>query len=219
MTAHGSGEPTTNRFGQTRFVDTNEGEEALTRIFNWPQDFNNPALGHCPVIFLGHSLDNHIRILRRSLNFNASGFNTVVKTIDTQRLARALHIPSSNKISLGSLCEYNGFEFANPHTACNDAAYTLINAVIMALGDESPGTQKSVQEVVDSISHYSRTQLNATLGVPLFCVRCEGYDHIHNNPDCCTVSIPHCERCHAVGRSGRRLAKSHMTHRCRRPSV
>jgi hypothetical protein len=72
-----------NRFGQTRFVDSNQARRMLDSIFCWPIDESNPALGNCPVVIMGHSLKDDFAMLARTLGIRAETFDTVVKTVDT----------------------------------------------------------------------------------------------------------------------------------------
>ncbi|KAF2649766.1 hypothetical protein K491DRAFT_566932, partial [Lophiostoma macrostomum CBS 122681] len=168
------GDPTKNRFGQTRFVSVQEAQTALKDAFQWPIDPAKPEFGFCPVIFLGHALSNDTQMLADSLNFSASVFGTVVRFIDTQNLAKSTGVYTGRQqIGLRSLCNHHDFAFRDSHTAGNDTAYTMINAVFMALANEifpnvaNPDvlpTEKSAQDVVDTIEKWSQEQNNCSYG-------------------------------------------------------
>lgn len=89
--------------------------------------------------------------------WNTYTFDNVVKTIDTQNVANTVGAYGrGNKIGLGALCAHHGFEFRDSHTAGNDTAYTLFNAIFMALKQEllavgSAGSGKSAQDVINTI--------------------------------------------------------------------
>ncbi|KAF2742745.1 hypothetical protein M011DRAFT_376559, partial [Sporormia fimetaria CBS 119925] len=125
------GNPTKNHFGTTCFIDLDEAKRMLESAFKWPTK-GGTAEPFSPVIFLGHALRGDIKMLRDAYNLPKSTFDMVVKTIDTQDMAPAVGLwHGKNKISLLNLCAYNDFDFADPHTAGNDAAYTMISAVFM----------------------------------------------------------------------------------------
>jgi hypothetical protein len=105
------GDPTKNRFGQTRFLSVQDAQSALKDAFQWPMDPEKPELGYCPVIFLGHSLSNDTQMLADSLNFSASVFGTVVRFIDTQNLAKSTGVYTGrNQVGLRTLCNYYNFK-------------------------------------------------------------------------------------------------------------
>lgn len=142
-----SGDPEKNRFGVTKFVTFQEASNLLRNAFNWEVDPGNPHKGYCPIVFVGHAVRNDIDTLTQALGMSPTDFNTVVKTIDTQQLAREVGINTGNfQISLSKLTNLHDIEYRSGHTACNDAAYTIFNAVLMALRNElyiSPtGTQQ-----------------------------------------------------------------------------
>ena len=205
------GDPTKNRFGQTRFVSISESKNLLNEAFNWPMDPSKPELGNCPVVFLGHAIHNDLQMLRNSFDFKPEVFDAVVRTIDTQNLARETGIQvGNNQIGLRRLCDYHGFEFRDSHTAGNDTAYTLFNAVLMVLDEESKGVSVSgecAQSVVDSIEDWSQNQEGSTWGVAVYCTRCDSRKHFKEN---CRARVA-CEKCQREKRKG---SYSHKTTKC-----
>ncbi|KAF2279712.1 uncharacterized protein EI97DRAFT_370871 [Westerdykella ornata] len=220
-----AGNPTKNRFGNTRFVTPAEAKAALREAFNWPL---KPAKGkgepeYCPVIFMGHAIHNDLSMLSRALDFDVSLFGTAVMTIDTQELAPSLGVYTGpgHLISLRRLCESHGFEYRDTHTAGNDAAYTLFGAVFMVLNhfgiageggldaatDEGSSPTLTPQQVVDTIEALSRDQVD-NWGVATFCERCDRYNHLRRD---CRARV-NCQVCLQANRKG--AARSHMTSRC-----
>ncbi|KAF2279713.1 uncharacterized protein EI97DRAFT_482416 [Westerdykella ornata] len=158
------GNPTKNRFGQTRFLTLSQIQDALTSAFNWDIDPEDPGVGRCPIVLIGHALQNDTNMLG-SIGIDASILDMVVKTVDTQVLAGEVGLPSyrGHWIGLRNLCHIHGFSPLDSHTAGNDAAYTILNAVFLAMRNELfvDGLETAVnglgtiQDVVDSISHES----------------------------------------------------------------
>jgi hypothetical protein len=210
------GDPATFLFGKTRFVKTREARAALTEAFNWPIDPKRPQLGHCPVIFLGHALHNDLTMLSTSLGFNSSVFGTVVATMDTQLLARAVRLPSvGHLIGLGPLCTTHGFAFAKSHTAGNDAAYTLFAALYMAMrpeyfeGGRVDKAGKTPQQVINDLEQWGKKRAVDSYGVEIYCERCGRYNHLKA---ACRARVS-CKHCLQANRST--AARTHATGNCR----
>jgi hypothetical protein len=187
-------------------------------MFQWPIDPSNPALGNCPVVVLGHALSNDFRMLSQTIGVNAAVFDAVVKTIDTQQLCRetgSWH--SGNQAGLETLVAQSGFAYRDAHTACNDAAMTLICAVQMVLPStlKIADTGRSLQDVVDAIEVSSQTQ-EWYWGIPNYCSRCGSRNHKHSRRDGkrCLVKV-RCEHCANSSMESRmRAAKCHCTKHC-----
>jgi hypothetical protein len=192
----------------------------LDSIFRWPIDPSKPELGSCPVVVLGHSLKNDFLMLSRTLGVNPALFDTVVKTIDTQHLCRETGLVSSrNPSSLSTLVSQSGFAYRDAHTACNDAAMTLICAVQMVLPttlkDSVASPERSLQDIVDDIEVASRTQ-EWYWGSPNYCIRCSSRNHTHSKSTGhrCRVKVK-CEHCAASSKESRmRAARCHVTKHC-----
>jgi hypothetical protein len=169
----------------------------------------------CPVIFVGHAVTNDIIMLSDALGIDAALMGTVVKTIDTQALAMSAGLERPRRqIGLHTLCSIHGFEFRDSHTAGNDAAYTLFNAVFMALrpeyfsGAESDASSKTTQQVVDDVELHSRAHEYDSNGVRIYCERCARYNHLRVD---CRAKVT-CQNCKNAGRY--RHSRSHMTQNC-----
>jgi hypothetical protein len=189
----------------------------LDSIFRWPIDPSFPALGSCPVVVLGHSLKDDFVMLSRTLGVNPAVFDTIVKTIDTQHLCRETGFLSSrNPSSLSTLVSQSGFAYRDAHTACNDAAMTLICAVQMVLPTDLKVTADcSLQDIVDNIEVGSKTQ-EWYWGSPNYCIRCGSRNHTHSKSTGhrCRVKVK-CEHCATSSKESRmRAAKCHATKHC-----
>lgn len=210
------GDPTKNRFGLSRFVTVAEAKKAMIEGFNWPINPNNPELGNCPVIFLGHALRNDERMLKDALGIEGTIFGAVVKTIDTQHMAVDAGLERyGRQISLANLCYAHGFNFRHSHTAGNDAAYTLFNAVFMATkanffdNNYENAVTKTVEDVIKEVEQHSQSGYD-TIGLGMYCERCGRRNHLRKN---CRARVQ-CRSCKVEGRI--KASYSHMTENCNR---
>jgi hypothetical protein len=159
-------------------------------------------------------------MLSRTLSVNLAVFDTVVKIIDTQHLCRETgSVVSRNLTSLSTLVSQSGFAYRDAHTACNDAAMTLICAVQMVLPPHLKNSvaspDRSLQDIVDGIEVGSKTQ-EWYWGSPNYCIRCGSRNHTHSKSTGhrCRVKVK-CEHCAASSKESRmRAAKCHVTKHC-----
>lgn len=203
-------DPEANRFGQTHFVTKGEMKQALEAVFTFPVDAADASKGFCPVVCLGHDVGGDFKMLKQKLDFYVEELGTVVKVIDTQTMAHEAGIPSrGNKIGLGDLCEHFDLSATNRHTALNDAMYTVIPAVQMALageqGEESESA--SLDEVVEGIEAASR-EVYLPIGISAFCTKCGRNGHLRGS---CNSRV-YCDGCAKANRRG--FAKTHNTKMC-----
>lgn len=210
------GDPTANRFGQTRFVNVDEARDALEQIFNWPLDPSQPELGLCPVIFIGHAVSNDVLILRRTLAVETRAFDAIVMTIDTQILAQEVGLaPHGRQTKLSSLAAAQGFECRDAHNAGNDAAYTMFTALLMALPKEHlscpvPMDQdETVQSIIDRVEVNSRRQDPRPVGIARYCERCGSHSHFKKR---CRTFVS-CKICADAGKATR-IVNCHRTETC-----
>lgn len=201
----------------------------LDSIFCWPIDPNRPELGSCPVVVVGHALSNDFSTLSRTLGIRADIFKTVVRTIDTQNLCVQTGIwRSRNQAGLASLAYMSGFQYRDPHTACNDAAMTLFCAIQMVLpahlkpADEEDGENPdtalgihSLQDIIDDIEISSKSQA-WSFGTDKFCIRCGRKGHLHfvSKKQKCSFKVK-CEHCAISQKENRqKAATGHITKNC-----
>ncbi|PSN75525.1 hypothetical protein BS50DRAFT_479419 [Corynespora cassiicola Philippines] len=205
------GDPEKNHFGNTRFLTHSEVKSALNEAFAWPLDPNDPSKGNCPVFFMGHAVSNDLRMLQDSVGFDAAALGTVVATLDTQQIARDVGIRGrGHQIGLQTLAGFFGVQYRDPHTACNDAAYTIIAAVQMVLNNIPP-SDKSLQSVVEDLEVSSQAELT-TWGISKYCTCCGQAGHLRFR--CALKDRLFCNRCAAAGREN--AAHSHIDEMCSR---
>jgi hypothetical protein len=204
------GNPEQNRFGVTRFATTKEAKDFLASCLSWPIDARKPDGEKCPVIFLGHAVNNDLDMLQKDIGINVTALSNVVAVIDTQTIANEKHIyGKGDKIGLGPLISRYGVSFRDGHTAGNDAAYITIATVQMVMADkEEQDETRSLQWVVDDLEAYSKTVVSP-VGIPYHCTRCGGRDH--NLPKC-RRPIKRCIKCIKAGHN--RAATTYITKLC-----
>lgn len=206
------GDPDTNRYGTTRFLTIPEVRDFLTELFGWKIDASRPELGYCPVVVLGHALNNDLPKLRQAVGFDYTQLGTVVMTIDTQNLVASTGFWRGQPISLENLSGRLGFEYRDPHTACNDIGLTVVAAVQLSLPPASKMDQpKSLQAVVDGIESCSQTS-QWTHGSATYCIRCNKRGHMRRN---CHAKIEPCKHCLASPAHSK-IARTHESHKCLR---
>ncbi|KAF2438182.1 hypothetical protein P171DRAFT_372528, partial [Karstenula rhodostoma CBS 690.94] len=155
-----AGDPDTNRFGLQRFLDDTEVIQFLKSTFEWPLDKDTDDGRVCPVVLLGHAVENDVEKLEKLLQFTA---RNIVKQIDTQVIARDVghwNHPA-NQIGLQRLVGDMGFAFRDPHTASNDAAYTTISAIQLIIDDQFKGAVQpcTLQSVINDLERNSEYHL------------------------------------------------------------
>lgn len=201
-----------NRFGHSRFVTFAEARTVLDSFFHQPispppslttsnpDPSPNTALlsGLKPIILLGHAMFHDLTNCRtHGLQYDWAAHGTVVAAIDTQPLAKATRTwcdpaAPSNDVGLETLTRALGFEHRDAHTACNDAARTVMCAVLMVL----PGSCKekgeegmAMQDVAWRIEEGSRERAVPEWGSGEVCTRCGGRDHGGNKGEVCRVEV------------------------------
>ncbi|KAJ4353547.1 uncharacterized protein N0V89_005277 [Didymosphaeria variabile] len=193
------GNPERNRFGHTRFATHAEGKAMLEECFYWDVTAGKPQDGKCPTVVIGHALHNDTDGLARTIGFEPQAAETVVAVLDTQQMAREMGIYNSrgpqHEIGLRNLSAHFDIPYRDPHTAGNDAAYTTISAIYMALYGRAKLTfPKSVLQVVNDVETSSRQYSINRHGIPRYCTRCHAKNHFVSD---CHKYIPPCEKCQA----------------------
>ena len=124
-------------------------------------------------------------------------------------MAKALRL-HRQQIGLGSLMSCYDFPYRDSHTAGNDAAYTMIGAILMALyGRNVPKFNKTSLQVVDEVEEASVKRSGCGWGTTTFCTRCHSYKHLREN---CRTRIRYA-KCHNAGRE-RKFVTTHVTEDC-----
>lgn len=207
------GDPLRNRFGRSRFLSSKEARTALEEFFAVRTEDGQSI---CPVIILGHALSGDTDKLWNLLKFNPNRLGNVVRQIDTQQIVRDMgYWTERNEVGLQKIVSNLGFEYRDAHTASNDAAMTLIAAVLLVLPRYGFGHDKKLQEVVDQIERLSQDD-EWVHGSDKYCQRCHSRDHFlenggHDGGRC--KAFVYCHHCEAAGR-GPSIARTHMTEDC-----
>ena len=210
------GDPEANRFGNTRFTDKDETKAMLTDCFSWARNSDRPQDGLCPTILLGHAVQNDTdgpHGLESTLDFDPHATGTVVATLDTQSMAHemGIHNPANirNPISLKHLCGHFGIPYRDAHTAGNDAAYTTVAAIYMAVyGRNAPAFPKTVEKSIDEVEIVSRKTGVTTFGVPKYCSKCHSTNHLRRH---CRTRLDPCHKCQSY-RTPAQVAKDQVFH-------
>ncbi|KAF2623542.1 hypothetical protein BU25DRAFT_400594, partial [Macroventuria anomochaeta] len=193
--------PLGNRFGSTRFTTFQELRVILEYLFNQEIETNEPELKgcKCPIVLIGHALKHDVEnTTKPGLDYDITDNLTLVAKVDTQSLAREVKVwippsdMSTNEIGLRVLIEKLGFEHVDDHTACNDAARTMMCAIHMILPDGLlESDNPSMQAVANRVENLSKEMSSAPYGTVLVCTRCGWRDH---SVEDCTANVT-CAAC------------------------
>jgi hypothetical protein len=189
-----------NRFGHSRFVTIDEAKSCMDELFN-QYITDKPELAGCkrPVILIGHALLHDEKNIKR-LEYDFSRHGNLVAKVDTQPLVRDVNMWSppptapKNMISLQNLCDQVvRFKHEDPHTACNDAARTMICAIWLALPTQfRQDPEQKMQQIATDLEQHSKSTSHAHWGTEHHCTRCGGRDHF--NDGTCEVLVK-CAAC------------------------
>lgn len=153
----------------------------LTSVFEWPFDPDTKDGRVCPIVLLGHAIDNDVVKVERLLGFTA---RNIVKQVDTQAIARQVgHWDHPhNQIGLQRLVGNMGFEFRDPHTASNDAAYTTISAIQLIIDPTFKGAAqpRALQSVINDLEQNSKHHFWLH-GQEKYCFRCGSRGHFEKD--------------------------------------
>lgn len=207
--------PEGNRFGGTRFVTFNDARKVLRKILVQPitqvialQGFNRP------VVIMGHSGKHDREHLNgKDLAFDTETLGTVVRNIDTQQIAEDCKywLHPTDPIGLVPLVSKLGFEHTDPHTAANDAARTLMCAILMAIPKKArQGCRRSTQDVARDLETYTQVMFEPLGGTEEYCSKCGSTSHMAKA--CTEDGLLRCDEC--VSRGLNELSTKHITLHC-----
>lgn len=216
-----SGDPEQFNFGVTKFVTMQEAREILINTFVRVRTVGNDSGALQPIILVGHAVDNFLEHTKHSFGVDLHSYGTIVKIIDTQNLAKQASIHSSKgpNISLQHLLEHFKIRINNLHTAGNDAAGTLIAAILTALKDDiymygvpqAVVVNRDIQDVIEHLQALGKSLSAPPWGREKFCTRCDRENHLRT--DC--RAIVHCLTCENSGVAMLfKARKTHTTSRC-----
>ncbi|CAO2647594.1 Nn.00g085160.m01.CDS01 [Neocucurbitaria sp. VM-36] len=197
----GAGDPEQFHFGTSKFVTLNEAKQVLINTFVRPRQYTHDGELQ-PIILIGHAVENDFDHIKQVFGIDLRSYGTIVKVIDTQVMAQNAGIkgPNGPYISLKDLLAHFNIHIDVLHTAGNDAAGTLIAAVLIALKDalyphaieKPPATVRgrNIQDVVQWVMDIGTSLPSPPWGRELFCTRCDRDNHVR--ADCfarleCTI--------------------------------
>jgi hypothetical protein len=212
----GAGDPEKFHFGTSKFVTMHEAHGILKNTFLRPSIITNDFR---PIILLVHGAENKINHVKEKMNIDIFKLGTVVKVVDTQKLAKEANIGDHKNIKLQKLVNYFHLQPDNLHTAGNAAGYTMIMAILTALKNElypymatspHPFPPRFVQGVdirmvINHVMVISKS-VAPPWGKALYCTRCGLLNHLRAQ---CKAKVT-CSIC-KYSRS-KKLEKGHMTH-------
>lgn len=190
----GAGNPEDFYFGTTKFVTNLEARQILVNTFCRLRMDKKGQMQ--PIILLAHDAEGKFEHIKEKMSIDILGLNTVVKVVDTQKLAEqaGIRAPKGPTISLTHLVNHFNLEHFNLHTAGNDAGFTMITAILASLkndlyGQYLPFTKAFDQppSIVDGLDIY--TVVNDVMaickvkppppwGIRYYCTRCGLYNHL-----------------------------------------
>jgi hypothetical protein len=212
-----AGNPENFKFGTTKFVTMEEAKQVLIDTFVRPAADDPTNLQ--PIILIGHAVKNEFDHLQRTFGVDLRSYGTIVKVIDTQLMAQEAGIrsPKGPYISLSDLLAHFKISIPNLHSAGNDAAGTLIAAILIALKDKLyPGVGtappplvingQKVQHAVNALRHIDFRAPAPAWGKAVYCTRCERDNHFRGQ---CRAFVS-CTICRDSG--VQHLWNAHKTH-------
>jgi hypothetical protein len=212
----GAGDPERFHFGNSKFVTKEESKRIVLDTFVRKSNMFQGTLQ--PIILIGHAVENEFDHILRSFSVDLRQYGTIVKVIDTQVMARNAGIrgPRGPNIGLGDLLAHFNIHIDNLHTAGNDAAGTLIAAILIALQPviypfcygRPPAVVegRNIQDVVYNVMWLNKLCPFPSWGRFLFCTRCSRGNHLRQQ---CYANV-FCTICR--NSNVKRLYKAHKTH-------
>jgi hypothetical protein len=184
----GAGNPEGFHFGTTMFVTELEAKKLVLDTFVRPSSYHPNFLK--PIILIGHDVQNEVDHINSAFGIDLHQYGTIVKVIDTQVMAHDAGIKSTKgpKISLGDLLTHFNINFGNLHTAGNDAAGTLMAAILIAFQDflypnrqygKPPAIEqgRNIHDVIDRAMQIGKSLPQPSFGRPYYCTRCGCCNH------------------------------------------
>jgi len=217
----GAGDPENFLFGKTKFVTMEEVKQVLINTFVRPREYGDGS-DLQPIILVGHAVENEFEHMQRAFGVDLLSYGTIVKVIDTQVMAQELGIkaPRGPFIGLKDLLAHFNMVVPNLHTAGNDAAATLMAAVLLTLKPwmypDVPGSPpaivqgRSMSEVVAGVMEMGQSLSPPPWGELVYCVRCDHKSHLAKS---CYTALT----CQICSNSGvKRLFGARNTHKTTR---
>ncbi|KAG9193755.1 hypothetical protein G6011_03790 [Alternaria panax] len=178
-----------NHFGTTRFVDHEEAKEFLQECFGRRVKMETtipPTYGpvteeyaECefgPIVLLNFQKPQ-LRPLQSTFGCHPSIWKNVVATINAREIATEQGFNwREDPRTLQQLTGDLGISYPNSYTTADRAAYTLIDAVQMAMRPRFPPAQETIMSVVNFAMLHSQS-LIPDWGTGKFCTKCGSHHH------------------------------------------
>jgi hypothetical protein len=197
------GHPDSFQFGRTSFVDKAQAHDLLKYAFQRKDESGRP----CPIVFIGHAVDNDIQVLKQQFGFDVEALGVGVATLDTQVMVMELAIADTpgRKMRLSALLGMYGITEQFLHNAGNDTVTTMIAAMLMAY--KTNGTDFSyLYANYKTFAKANGGHKGGPVGDYMWCTRCEAKDHFASH---CRARL-HCHYCAGRGKPATR----HATAKC-----
>jgi hypothetical protein len=161
------GYPAKFQFGATSFADMEQTRKVLRDAF-----IRYDTHGHLrPVIFVGHAVDNDVKMIKERFDLDIERLGVVVATVDTQVLADEAEL-TERKVRLTDLLGKFEIEEKYLHNAGNDIVCTMVAALVMQFPE--PLFVDHGKAYADlKVHHLARP----SSGEKVFCIRCNSPSH------------------------------------------
>jgi hypothetical protein len=197
------GYPHAFQFGRTSFVDVVQARELLKYAFY----HMNEKRKLCPIVLVGHAVDNDVQILKDAFDFDVEDLGVVVATLDTQVMARELGLAEpGRKIRLSGLLAKYGISEPFLHNAGNNTVATMIAAMLMAY-KTAGGDYSYLYANYKKFTQVGGGHKGRDVGDFVWCTRCESDKHFASH---CRIKL-HCGYCAERGMA----ADTHALGKCR----
>jgi hypothetical protein len=206
--------PAGNRFGSERFVTFEQARSQLRQLLVQPiAGTNSLQRYNHPIIILGHAIaHDRDHLNNKDLGLDIDSLGTIIRYIDTQDMVRDIGCwwNGVDNIGLRSLVEKLGFAHSDAHTASNDAARTMMCAILMALPRAARGRcARSMQQVASELEAWSQKHFVSLGGSARYCSKCSST--VHNTGSCDATGLQ-CRECLSRGLS--QEATTHVELHC-----
>jgi ribosomal protein S27E len=158
------------------------------------------------VVFVGHAVENDIKIVKDHFNLDVDALRVIAATIDTQVLAvEAQIVAPGKKVKLGDLMASAGLVETYLHNGGNDTVCTMIMAFLLNSTHSIENNQSAYNQVKTSL----RSRARLMYGSLWVCTTCGSNQHVVAH---CDVSV-YCNYC-ANHPTRRAITHLHKSEKC-----
>jgi hypothetical protein len=184
------GAPDKFEFGKTSFVDMEQAKEMLRCSFLRFDKHGKPR----PIIFVGHAVQNDVKMIKERFGFDIDALGVVVATLDTQVLAIETGLaPAPRTLKLCDILSKFSVTEEYLHNAGNDIACTMVAATLMS---SKYGVQNSAFAYSD-LKRNRKPEGKIVYGSATYCTKCDSGNHLEAN---CQLWY-YCRHCSVDGHS------------------